>query len=255
MSSLFWTTIGRLFARDRSRVRRRVGWWGWLRRALILLVVLAIAYGAYELPRARFLEVQDVIVMGNSQVPDRELIRRSDVLGRNLITLDTSEAERRLEQIPYIQSARVEKGLTTTVRIQVQERTPSLIVESGGARYLVSQTGVVLERSSDPLRMPDLELVGGGRLEPGQRFDQEQVAFVLTLFSELPPDLRPMIEKVSYRPETGYELISSAGWSAILGDPSQLEVKLDVMRQLLERKPNATLVDVSTPSTPYYRLK
>ena len=120
--------------------------------------------------------------------------------------------------------------------------------------YLVDDTGVVLEKVERQPRVPVLEMDDARRLTAGTRLDPDQVAFVLTLFSQLPVEVRPVVEKLTYDRALGYQLISSAGWRAILGDSSQIGVKSQVLRQVLAKK-QVALVDVSAPATPYYRLR
>lgn len=253
MSGFFWLTVGRIFAQDRSPVRKRGGWGGRvLRFALVLAVAGAIIF-AFKFPDLQFFAVREVHVYGAGQISADQVAASSGFDGRNIVLLDPGKEVARLESNPYISSATVQRNwLSRTVEIDIQERTPQLVWENSTGSYLVSDTGVVLQEVKAVPRMPTIQVYDKHKLVPGDRIDRQQVASALTLYQQLPPDLKPEIEKVTYDPETGYRVISTAGWTAVLGDNSRMQVKLDVMRVLLNKR-GVKLVDVSNPVTPYYR--
>ncbi len=254
MQDLLWTTVGRLLTRDRSPARRRLSRRAKLVRFLGLALLVCAGFIIYQVPRVEALRIQRVEVSGASHVTAQEIIERSGLMGRSFLGLPGRGVPERLEQIPYVAHAQVETGLSTVARVEIQERVPRLLVKTRSGMYLVDDTGVILERVSRPTRLPMLETNDRRRLAPGTRLDPEQVAFVLTLFAQLPVDVRPAVEKLTYDRALGYELVSTAGWRAILGDADQIGVKSQVLRQVLARR-NVGLVDVSAPATPYYRLR
>lgn len=252
-SGLFWMSVGRLLARERPAVRRRLTWKGRLLRLGLLLLLGATAYAVYAIPRTPALQVQMVEVEGVQALSAEDVIAETGLLGHSIFLVRSGPIERRLEQHPYVARATVEHGLNSTVHVRIVERTPRLVWKSGGEMYVIDDSGVVLEKVTRRPRLPMLETAEEVTLVPGARIDTARVSFVLGLFSGLPVDVRPVTEKLVYRPESGYELVSTAGWSAIVGDESQVGVKAAVLRQVLT-KPGVQFVDVSAPGNPYYRL-
>lgn len=254
MSALFWTTIGRMLARERTPVRRRQTPWRTLARIVLVLAIAALAYGGYAASRNSAFRVREVEVRGLERLTREEVVRTSGLLGASILRLPSAEAEARLERLPYVARASAHGGWSSPVRLEIEERAPRLVLRRGGKSYLVDDSGVVLEQVSRPPRLPLLVLAtkAGGDLRPGDRLESGQSAFALAVYGELPQTLRPEVERLTYREGAGYALSSSAGWTAALGDGTQPGVKVEVLRRVLSRK-GVSFVDVAVPSAPYYR--
>jgi hypothetical protein len=253
MPRVFWMAVGRLFARERQPVERRRTPLGRLLRLLGIALVGLAVYGVYQAPRTEALKVQRVQVEGADRLSAAEIRERSGLLGRSLWLVRPGDVEARLERLPYVARATVSAGLSRTASIRVEERVPQAIWRTSGGAYLVDDTGVVLEKAVATPRLPTLEVEGEGALQPGDRVDAGHLAFVLSVYSDLPAELRPVVEKVTFDPGTGYRVVSTAGWTAVLGDATRIGVKLEVLREILSRRGAATVIDVSSPTTPYYR--
>lgn len=252
MPELFWMTVGRLLARDRSPARRKATWRVKVVRLTGVLLIALALYGVYAVPRIETLHVQTVLVEGTQRLTEQEIIDATGLVGRSILAVRSVPVEAQLERMPYVASAKVEHGWSGTVRVLVEERTPRLVVASNNRMFLLDATGVVLEPVAGRSGFPVLEVESDALPQLGQKLAGDHVEYALRLFSELPPEVRDVAGKLSYRTELGYELTSTAGWTAILGDDTQLGVKAATLQQVVARK-NVTLVDVSSPANPYYR--
>ncbi len=252
MRRFFWVTVGRLFFREPRAVRaKRTG----LRRVLrgvLLLVLVVTGYGVYAAPRSGTLKVQHVLVEGTEQLTTGEVARLSGVSGASLWNARPAKVEARLERVPYIARAEVHVDLSRTVHIAVTERVPRAVWRTAAETYLVDETGYVIEEATSTSRLPTIEIADAPALRVGETIDGSHLVFLLTLYAELPDEVRPVVEKLTYSPGTGYTLVSTAGWMAVLGDAERVGVKAQVLQQVLERG-RVTFVDVSSPTTPYYR--
>ncbi len=252
MPAIFWLTVGRLFMRDRSPVRRRLSWPQRIARFLAALIICGVGYAAYAIPRTEALQVQHVEVLGTDRLSREEVTARSGLAGASILRVPGDEAEARLEKLPYVASATVDSGWSTTVTVHVRERVPRLVWRSGGKAYLVDDSGMVLEEAPNNARLPVLDSPRGATPQLGGRVDPGVVGFALRLYSSLPPEVRPAANRLVYEDGRGYTLYSSAGWTAVIGDATQVGVKGEVLRRVLGRKA-VSYVDVSNPATPYYR--
>lgn len=253
MSDIFWLTIGQLFTQDRSHARRHRSLKSRLARLTLFCLLLAGAYAAFTAQRSGALSVQDVQVTGAQAVKVQDVVARTDLIGKSVFNIDAAAASASVESIPYVASAEVKPGLlSTTVRVVVTERAPAIRVLAGGRYYLADNTGVVLEETQGGPHVPVLELKDRRPLQPGEKLDGRQVAFALTLYGELASSIRPVVDRITYTAAGGYEIVSSAGWQAVIGDDTQVGVKAEVLRQVLLRR-GVQYVDVSSPSVPYYR--
>jgi cell division protein FtsQ len=86
-----------------------------------------------------------------NHVVTREAVLKQFVEDRNRSVLRVSLDLRRsqLEQIPWIESATVERILPSRIRVELTERTPIAFVRNGNEVALIDAHGVILDRPSD----------------------------------------------------------------------------------------------------------
>lgn len=98
--------------------------------------------------------------------------------------VDVSAIRRRLLQFGWVKDARVSRRLPDTLVIDIVERTPAALWQSGGQLALIDSAGVVLDRV--PIsRMPDLPLLIG----PGANGEAQQLERLMTAVPTLEPQL------------------------------------------------------------------
>ncbi|MDQ3327987.1 MAG: FtsQ-type POTRA domain-containing protein [Chloroflexota bacterium] len=252
MRRFFWVTVGKLFFREPRTVRAKLTGLRLVLRGVLLLLLAVAAYGVYAAPRSGALTIQHVLVEGTDQLTTSEVARLSRVSGVSLWNARPAPIAERLERGPYIARAEVHVDLSRTVHIAVTERVPRAVWRTAGEAYLVDETGYVIEEATSTSRLPTIEIADAPELRVGETIGAAHLAFLLTLYAELPDEVRPVVEKLTYSPATGYSLVSTAGWTAVFGDAERVGVKAQVLQQVLERG-GITFVDVSSPTTPYYR--
>ncbi len=253
MARIFWTTLGRWLVRESSPVRTAPTWKSRIPRVLGVLLLIGCGYAAYQAPRTSALQVQSVEVAGVRHLTEAQVRQVAGLKGTPFWRVNSAEVEARLEQLPYIASATVTAGWSSTAQVQLEERTAHVVWRNATGSYLVDAEGVVLEEAPEGVQLPVLEVEDDRALVPGQVLDARQLLFVLTLYSELPGSLQPGTARLKYDPVTGYSLVSKSGWTAIIGDASDIGVKAEVLHKVLKRG-KVSFVDVSSPTTPYYRV-
>ena len=129
--------------------------WPFYRRVLVLTFsgavgVTAAYYGAQFLlnsPSMLLLKPDQIEVTGN-RIVSREAVLQQFVHDRNrsvlLIPLEARRSQ--LEQIPWVESASVQRILPNRLRIQLTERTPIAFVRNGNELALIDAHGVILDR-------------------------------------------------------------------------------------------------------------
>jgi cell division protein FtsQ len=140
--------------------RRKLSGHGWTfyRRVLLSTATgAAITVGAYHgtrfllySPSMLLLRPEQIELTGN-HVVTREAVLKQFVEDRNRSVLRMSLDLRRsqLEQIPWIESATVERILPNRIRIELTERTPIAFVRNGDEVALIDPHGVILDRPRD----------------------------------------------------------------------------------------------------------
>ena len=140
--------------------RKKLGGHGWTvyRRVLLFAatsaaITVSAYYGTRFLlysPSMLLLKPEQIELTGN-HVVTREAVLKQFVEDRNRSVLRISLDLRRsqLEQIPWVESATVERILPNRIRIELTERTPVAFVRNGNEVALVDAHGVILDRPQD----------------------------------------------------------------------------------------------------------
>jgi cell division protein FtsQ len=132
--------------------------WSFYRRMLILMVVgasgaaaalYAIQFLLYS-PHMLLLKPEQIEVNGN-HIVSREAVLQQFLHDRNRsvlrIALDVRRSQ--LEQIPWVESASVQRVLPNRIRVELTERTPIAFARNGNELALIDAHGVILDRPRD----------------------------------------------------------------------------------------------------------
>ncbi len=100
---------------------------------------------AMTLSAAAGLAVNDVVVQGRSRTsPDSILAALGAKRGTPILAIDPAAAKARLESIPWVRTASVERVLPGTLQVRIAEREPLAFWQRNGKLELVDRDGVVL---------------------------------------------------------------------------------------------------------------
>jgi len=146
--------------------RKKFGARGWrfYRRVLVLILVAAAGVtgaivGARFLlysPQMLLLNPAQIEVIGN-HIVSREAVIQQFVRDRNRSVLRVSLNARRgqLEQLPWVESASVQRILPNRLRVELTERSPIAFLRNGAELALIDVHGVILDRpEGEDLRFP-----------------------------------------------------------------------------------------------------
>ncbi len=128
--------------------------WPFYRRVLVLSFagvagVTVAAYGMQFLlySPAMLLKADQIELRGN-RIVSREVVLQQFVHDRNRSVLRVPLDARRsqLEQIPWVESASVQRILPNRLRVELTERTPVAFARNGAELALIDAHGVILDR-------------------------------------------------------------------------------------------------------------
>ncbi len=238
----------RIEARRRSvvsqqRRRRR-------RRLLAVVVVLGVVGGAWLLTRTGLLDVDRLQVEGAVHESAQDVLDASGIrLGDQLLDIDAGAASRRVEQLPWIDTATVERSPGGSVTVTVTERTPVATVgDAMGGRHLVDASGRLLGPvEGDTNGLMPLEGVTPG--DPGQPVEGAQGA--LRALAALSPGVRSRVSAIAVAPDGAVQLKLVPQGVAVLGEPTDLEAKVSRLATVMGQVDQRDLggIDVTDPST------
>jgi len=138
--------------------------WPFYRRLLVLsftgvVGLTAVYYGTQFLlysPSMLLLKPDQIEVNGN-RIVSREAVLQQFIHDRNRSVLRVPLEARRgqLEQIPWVETASVQRILPNRLRIELTERTPVAFARNGNELALIDAHGVILDRPrGEDLRFP-----------------------------------------------------------------------------------------------------
>jgi cell division protein FtsQ len=171
----------------RPRLKDRPGYWKllWRRQrrmqrpaAAIVLLVLLIAVSAgvvhalgqsatfgerFGSGTARLgLRIQNVVIQGRQRTPEAEVANALSARpGLPILTFSVADAKRRLEQVPWVQTAIVERRLPDTILVQLTERRPFAVWQHDGRFVLVDRNGDLVTDADVASFAPQLPLIVG----------------------------------------------------------------------------------------------
>ena len=105
---------------------------------------------------AQIIQITGLKVLDEATVADIAGIRP----GGSLIMLDARAARERLEELPFVAEAKVQKFFPGGLRVEIVEREPFAVWQKDGALSIIDRNGVIL-RPANPSRLPDLPVIVG----------------------------------------------------------------------------------------------
>jgi cell division protein FtsQ len=195
-----------------------------------------------------------VEVSGNAQVSRAAILARAALeRDRNIWLLDTRAAEGRIEQIPYVQTARVRRGLPNAVAVSISERAPyGCLLVAGGTALTFDPQRRILERECGPMPRPLFRLPALAALAPGAFVQSEALARLQADAAALRPE-RARFVAYAYDGYGGLVATLASGTEVRFGAEGDLPQKVRLLDAILERLGGGSqlrAIDLRAPSAP-----
>ena len=233
--------------RRRSRIRRLV---------VAVVVLGALATGGYAIATSSLFGITGIEVVGTSHttaVIDASGLR----VGQNALGLDRAAAAARVEALPFVADARVERAGTLGVRVVVVERRPAIVAHVAGAVLVLDQNGVVMQGDAIPATLPVIALSGGSEppLDPAAL---EAVKEALGFWRAVGAEMRSRMGDVFFS-QDGMVSFSLDGARILFGRPDAIPAKMgaiaSVMLRVAAEHKTVTQINVSAPTRPAARIR
>ena len=235
----------------RRQGRRRLRWF-----AGVILVLLLVAVGVAVLHLPWF-TVRVVTVSGtHAHTSDAAIVAAAD-LGHHpaLISVDPGAVASRIEQLPFIATARVERHWPDGVGIAVTERVPSVTMAGPGRSWSVLDgqgrtlevvparpAGLVMLVVPTAQGAPAPPPVGGTVASAG--------SFGLTVCRTLPVAFASQVTTVTLASDGTIDLALNSGLTVLLGTDTDLPAKYEDVAAIIAHASlhGATTIDVTVPA-------
>ncbi len=221
----------RRIAVKRAVGRRRLKWVA-IVTAVLLIVVAVLAVLGSGLFRIDEVRVDGRVYSGG---PAFDAVIE-DLDGANVLRVDTDQAERDLEAIPWVIDARVTTDFPNGATIEVRERVPSVSYQGPDGRYRVlDREGRVLDViDGQPTAYLELLVTDGTDLDPGQTAPPGYHA-AATLAQALPPTMRQWVQSLSATAD-GSDLRMMIDGAAVGGTTAaEIEVRFGAAEDLQDK--------------------
>jgi len=211
------------------------------------IVALGLVYLGVHSP---LLNVDHVRVSGAHQETTAQIVRAARVhKGAALLFVDTGRIARRIEQLPWVQHARVTRDLPGTIRIKITEYQPGAFVRIGANRMaLAASTGRVIALASAAPKGA-IEVVGEKAAPTvGTLLSPPAVARVP---ASLPGRLRSRVRAIDVA-HAGGTLLLRGGGEVRLGGLTEIRAKGIAALAVLDHLAGAPFryIDVAAPQAP-----
>ncbi len=259
--------------RSGEQRRRRTFW----RRFLTIFALVALAGVAlgFALFSSTFY-IGQVTVKGTNNTALAHTIQHMGMLGQNIFLIDITGFTGRIDALPLVSSADIEKVWPNALTISVVERQPVLLWQTPRATYSVDSHGIVIGLASDTAGAAHLMTVVDMRskeviehVQPGTQLNAGDIAFARQVFAQLPGVAGISAFTLRYDAASGqssgsgsFIVQSSQGWIAYLGgsdDSNPLENRLVELQQILsvaqQRQLTLATIDLRYGLRPVFTVK
>lgn len=235
-------TSGHQTGSERFRRRR------WARRAkpyLIGLGVLLVVGGlGWLVAFSSVLGVHDVKVKGAQSIDEDRVLRQAAVpSGEPLATLDTGDVAARVEELPRVAEASVQRSWPRGLTVEVREHETVAVLDDDGTLRGIDETGATYRRyKTAPKGMPTIEL--------DRSVDEPEtvLAEAAAVLDSLDGGLAKRVTDVEVGGVDSIDLLLRNGDRVRWGSADDSDRKGAVLEALLETP--AQVYDVSAPEHP-----
>ena len=217
-----------------------------------VIVLALLIWGIYGLFTNSIFFVYGADIAGNVAVSSREIYEASAIDSQSVFWISSAKVVDRITSLPNIKSASVSILLPASVVIEVVERRPELVWQTGETTWWVDQEGTIVPPKEDVEGM--LRIIDDDRqpLEAGYQIDPSIIKGAQHLRA-----LAPDVSVIRYSRSQGLTVATPEGWPVYLGDGNEIKAKLVVLTAVLadlkDRNVTPAFIDLRNPLRPVYQ--
>ena len=231
-------------------------------RMLILTLILICAVAV--LLNESVLQIRNVAVVGNQDILWEEIVRAAGLDKKiSYFAVNENRIREGINANRYLVFEKLTKEFPGSLTLYVKERRPAANVQVMGVMYLLDADGMVLERLGST--QPDGTLITvtgfqakevrlGHQIIPGT---QAQLEVYMDLMDEIQlQNYQDQVSELNLSNPDSLYLVTVDGYTAHLGDATQLRAKLGTLRgvvaKLREMGKYGGVLDVTVPEVATY---
>jgi cell division protein FtsQ len=235
------------FAVGPERTRR----WRWRARGTVAAAsLLTLGLGVLGFVHSPYFAADHISVEGAMRLAPEQVLRIGGIeRGQNVVTLDTTAIEGRLEADPWISSASVTTDLPDTVVVRISERVPVACVPTHDGWEVVAADGVVVTTATKEPRLPTVASVVPG---------EDITSLGARALGAMDHSLRARVSALSVGIDGVARLVMDDGVTVSYGALDEVTSKAQALAAVLEWAHDEGVrveqIDISVPGAPTARL-
>jgi cell division septal protein FtsQ len=234
-----------------ARARRRI--------TFTVLALVMLATGGVVLARSSLFDLEGIEVRGTALLSEADVLQTSGLReGQSMLSLHADLVRARIERLPLVRAAKVERVPTNRIRITVVERTPAFVLETAESRWNLADDATLLGEVSGTIpELPRIRLDAAITADTGDRVRSRALVDALSLWRALPGSLRTASASIVATMPSGLTLVRQ-DYDIRFGSLDRLGEKLDavglVMARVKKSGDRIVMLDVRSPFRPAARL-
>lgn len=208
--------------------------------------------------------LKQITVKNNSKVSTQEILQISGlVIDNNMFRIPTRIIKKNIKTNPYIENVEITKKLDGEVIIDVEERTPTYMLQSETGYAYINNQGYILEISRIPLTLPSIKGFSTQEIKAGNRIAVEDLKKLDTVIQIMETaesnGIKEKITSIDISDENNFILeIPTENKRIQFGDASNINVKMLWIVKLIDKekgKEGDIILNVSDIKKVYFREK
>lgn len=202
--------------------------------AFVVLVILVFSSSLFN--------IKTILVEGNSKLSEEKVIDISSLkLDTNIFKFSKSKIKNIIKENSYVEDVKISRKLPSTVKITINERIPSYMLQFADSYVYINNQGYMLEISNKKLELPILTgfTTDLSNVKPGNRInldDLKKMSMVIKIYQTLSNNgIADIVSKIDTSDERNYTIFfDSENKKVYLGNGSDLSTKIFVLKSILE---------------------
>ena len=204
---------------------------------LLFLVALLTSLLSYFLLFNSIFNINEVEVQGAVSLDPDIILEIADIqVGENIFLQNNLSRENNIKNsFNIIESVKIKQELPNKVIIEVNEKSPQLVLTANSSYLLISENGEVLD-NKDKLNNLDIPLLTGINLQDsvsvGQVIVKQDVRRILDFIKMVPEDKLYLVGEVSIV-DDNIVIFPKGSYMVIIGDSDNVEKKMLTLEALI----------------------
>lgn len=137
---------------------------------IILIIVIGIVF--LLILYSDLFNIKNITVLNNSKVTTQEIIQNSGLaIGNNMFKTFKTTIKKGIKTNPYIENVKITKKINGEVILEIEERTPTYMLNTENGYAYINNQGYILEMSLEPLQKPEIIGYQTVDITPGKRLE------------------------------------------------------------------------------------